>query len=41
VCLCRDNQKQIDDAVLPLKAKLEELQAKIQSALPGGAKKEE
>merc|ERR1711950_90373 len=30
----RDNQKQIDDAVLPLKSKLEDLQAKMQSALP-------
>merc|ERR1711997_1137201 len=30
----RDNQKQIDDAVLPLKSKLEDLQGKIQSALP-------
>merc|ERR1712168_470828 len=32
--LYRDNQKQIDDAVLPLKSKLEDLQAKMQSALP-------
>merc|ERR1712211_233999 len=30
----RDNQKQIDDAVLPLKAKLEELQAKVMAAVP-------
>jgi len=41
--LYRDNQKQIDDAILPLKTKLEELQAKAQSALPGAmtGKKEE
>ena len=32
--LYRDNQKQIDEAVLPLKSKLEDLQAKMQSALP-------
>merc|ERR1712109_250963 len=30
----RDNQKQIDDAVLPLKSKLDDLQAKMQAALP-------
>merc|ERR1711981_112562 len=30
----RDNQKQIDDAVLPLKSKLDDLQAKIQASLP-------
>merc|ERR1719495_427742 len=41
--LYRDNQKQIDDAVLPLKAKLEELQVKMASALPASltGKKEE
>merc|ERR1712223_280316 len=30
----RDNQKQIDDAVLPLKSNLDDLQAKMQAALP-------
>merc|ERR1712083_1132021 len=30
----RDNQKQIDDAILPLKAQLDDLQAKIGAALP-------
>merc|ERR1712154_79878 len=30
----RDNQKQIDDAILPLKAKLDDLQAKMTAALP-------
>merc|ERR1712088_197618 len=30
----RDNQKQIDDAVLPLKSKLDDLQAKMQASLP-------
>merc|ERR1711953_1629307 len=30
----RDNQKQIDDAVLPLKSKLDDLQTKMQAALP-------
>merc|ERR1712119_222831 len=30
----RDNQKQIDEAILPLKSKLEDLQAKLQTALP-------
>merc|ERR1739842_35162 len=30
----RDNQKQIDEAVLPLKAKLDDLQAKMTAALP-------
>ena len=30
----RDNQKQIDDAVMPLKTKLDDLQAKMQSSLP-------
>lgn len=41
--LYRDNQKQIDDAILPLKAKLDELQAKVQTALPASVtgKKEE
>ena len=29
MCLRRDNQKQIDDAVLPLKTKLEELQVRV------------
>eukprot|EP00092_Neocalanus_flemingeri_P030043 GFUD01032618.1.p1 GENE.GFUD01032618.1~~GFUD01032618.1.p1 ORF type:complete len:198 (-),score=55.20 GFUD01032618.1:680-1273(-) len=39
----RDNQKQIDEAILPLKSKLEDLQAKLQSALPASivGKKEE
>ena len=39
----RDNQKQIDDAVLPLKAKLDDLQAKLAAALPASivGKKEE
>eukprot|EP00088_Acartia_fossae_P027173 TRINITY_DN2792_c0_g1_i2.p1 TRINITY_DN2792_c0_g1~~TRINITY_DN2792_c0_g1_i2.p1 ORF type:complete len:204 (+),score=73.48 TRINITY_DN2792_c0_g1_i2:28-612(+) len=36
----RDNQAQIDNAILPLKAKLDELQAKISASIPG-AKKEE
>lgn len=36
----RDNQTQIDNAILPLKAKFDELQAKISAAVPG-AKKEE
>merc|ERR1712130_479040 len=30
----RDNQKQIDDAILPLKAKLDDLQTKMAAALP-------
>jgi len=30
----RDNQKQIDEAVLPLKTKLDDLQAKLQASLP-------
>merc|ERR1712071_137084 len=30
----RDNQKQIDEAILPLKSKLEDLQSKLQAALP-------
>ena len=30
----RDNQKQIDEAVLPLKTKLDDLQAKPQASLP-------
>merc|ERR1712227_756947 len=30
----RDNQKQIDEAVLPLKTKLDALQAKLQASLP-------
>eukprot|EP00088_Acartia_fossae_P027172 TRINITY_DN2792_c0_g1_i1.p1 TRINITY_DN2792_c0_g1~~TRINITY_DN2792_c0_g1_i1.p1 ORF type:complete len:196 (+),score=77.46 TRINITY_DN2792_c0_g1_i1:126-713(+) len=37
----RDNQTQIDNAILPLKAKLDELQAKISASVPGAAKKEE
>merc|ERR1711973_129312 len=39
----RDNQKQIDEAVLPLKAKLEELQARLAAAIPASitGKKEE
>lgn len=39
----RDNQKQIDDAILPLKSKLDDLQAKIQAAIPASiaGKKEE
>jgi len=36
----RDNKTQIDNAILPLKAKFDELQAKISASLPG-AKKEE
>ncbi|XP_023327308.1 reticulon-1-A [Eurytemora carolleeae] len=41
--LYRDNQKQIDDAILPLKSKLEELQVKVMSSLPASVtgKKEE
>jgi len=41
--LYRDNQKQIDEAILPLKTKLEELQGKLSSALPASVtgKKEE
>merc|ERR1711868_32071 len=30
----RDNQKQIDDALLPLKSKFDDLQGKLQAALP-------
>ena len=30
----KDNQKQIDEAIDPLKSKLEDLQAKLQTALP-------
>merc|ERR1712241_389673 len=39
----RDNQKQIDEAINPLKSKLEDLQAKLQSSLPAAivGKKEE
>merc|ERR1712053_21762 len=39
----RDNQKQIDDAINPLKEKFDDLQAKLQSALPASitGKKEE
>merc|ERR1712242_153340 len=39
----RDNQKQIDEAILPLKAKLDDLQAKLSAALPASivGKKEE
>merc|ERR1712119_227392 len=39
----RDNQKQIDEAILPLKSKLEDLQSKLQAALPASivGKKEE
>merc|ERR1712007_56397 len=39
----RDNQKQIDEAINPLKSKLEDLQAKLQSSLPASivGKKEE
>ena len=39
----RDNQKQVDDAILPLKAKLDDLQAKLAAALPASivGKKEE
>eukprot|EP00091_Calanus_sinicus_P020260 TRINITY_DN543_c0_g1_i16.p1 TRINITY_DN543_c0_g1~~TRINITY_DN543_c0_g1_i16.p1 ORF type:complete len:198 (-),score=73.92 TRINITY_DN543_c0_g1_i16:156-749(-) len=39
----RDNQKQIDEAINPLKSKLDDLQAKLQSALPASivGKKEE
>jgi len=41
--LYRDNQKQIDEAILPLKTKLEEMQGKISAALPASVtgKKEE
>jgi len=41
--LYRDNQKQIDEAVLPLKTKLQELQGKISAAVPAAisGKKEE
>merc|ERR1712142_578615 len=41
--LYKDNQKQIDDAILPLKTKLEELQGKLSAALPASltGKKEE
>jgi len=39
----RDNQKQIDEAVLPLKSKLDDLQGKLAAALPASitGKKEE
>merc|ERR1711872_951052 len=39
----RDNQAQIDDAILPLKAKMDELQAKLMAAVPASisGKKEE
>merc|ERR1711874_535613 len=39
----RDNQKQIDEAILPLKSKLDDLQAKMAAALPASivGKKEE
>merc|ERR1712224_579983 len=39
----RDNQKQIDEAINPLKSKLEDLQSKLQSSLPASivGKKEE
>ena len=37
----RDNQKQIDEAILPLKTKLSDLQAKIKSALPASISKKE
>jgi len=39
----RDNQKQIDEAINPLKSKLDDLQAKLQSSLPASivGKKEE
>ena len=39
----RDNQKQIDDALLPLKSKFDDLQGKLQAALPASivGKKEE
>merc|ERR1740128_1432201 len=39
----RDNQKQIVEAILPLKSKLEDLQSKLQAALPASivGKKEE
>jgi len=39
----RDNQKQIDEAINPLKSKLADLQAKLQSSLPASivGKKEE
>ena len=30
----RDNQKQIDEAILPLKTKLDDLQSKMQASLP-------
>jgi len=30
----RDNQKQIDEAILPLKTKFDDLQGKLQAALP-------
>jgi len=41
--LYRDNQNQIDDAILPLKAKMDELQAKLMAAVPASltGKKEE
>merc|ERR1712123_515502 len=39
----RDNQKQIDESINPLKSKLDDLQAKLQSSLPASivGKKEE
>merc|ERR1711881_144527 len=39
----RDNQKQIDEAINPLKSKLDDLQSKLQSSLPASivGKKEE
>jgi len=37
----RDNQKQIDEAILPLKTKLSDLQSKVKSALPAAISKKE
>merc|ERR1711976_235335 len=39
----RDNQKQIDDAILPIKQKLDEISSKVKSSVPAGVsgKKEE
>jgi ABC-type multidrug transport system fused ATPase/permease subunit len=37
----RDNQKQIDEAILPLKTKLSDLQSKVKSALPASISKKE
>jgi ABC-type multidrug transport system fused ATPase/permease subunit len=37
----RDNQKQIDEAILPLKTKLTDMQSKVKAALPAAISKKE